>query len=383
MFSRSLGRETSPIPPPSQHLPLDQAFQPREEKGVPAALRIIAKPEASPHGLCQAGRQSSWWGQLSPVSDPPSWVCRLSKGHAQLATWTARLHAWSLGSSGPGLASQPPAPPPSPGRPPSPEGPSPCPRGSPPPRRLPSANPGGLHPPASLLPSHPHSSSAPDSPRLAPPAPHSFPPSSGPPPAPSLCSSNPGLHLPLSPDPVHLSPPSFPISPSLLRLRPGVRLSPSQLLSGSGSCPSPAWGVDVGRPPRPLLRGELPHWAPAKAPGEGTRRRHPARRSLWAGQPQAAFVVRAGASEAAGELSLGTAALARRVERAVGSGPGWANPNPEAKWTQGVCTGGSGGPRAATIQGFGQDGPVAREAPAQASSHSVHLDERGWAPTVC
>ena len=44
LFSGSPGREASPIPPPWQHLPLDQAFQLCEEKGVPAALRIITKP---------------------------------------------------------------------------------------------------------------------------------------------------------------------------------------------------------------------------------------------------------------------------------------------------------------------------------------------------
>lgn len=44
LFSGSPGREASPVPPPRRHLPLDQAFQLREGKGVPAALQMITKP---------------------------------------------------------------------------------------------------------------------------------------------------------------------------------------------------------------------------------------------------------------------------------------------------------------------------------------------------
>lgn len=223
-------------------------------------------------GTAQPGRGSASPG-LSPVRGPRP------AGHLDRHAPTLEPRVFRpetrLPAVRPSLAWRPP----SPGRPPSPERPSPNPRGSPPPGRLPSSNPGGLHPPASLLPS-----SFFISPRLAPPRATCtalLPSLLRPAPRPLSFLLKPWSPLPPPPRPPdHLSPPSFPISPSLLR--PRVCLSPSQLLSGLGSCPSPGLGRRCLSPAKIYAAGR----APALGSSEGTQlgaRSGPGsyRRPLW------------------------------------------------------------------------------------------------------
>lgn len=126
-------------------------------------------------------------------------------------------------------------------------------------------------------------------PRLAPPAPTSFPPSSDPPSAPFSFLLKTGS--PLAPPSRPRSPPSFPISPALpifahsLASPPPLRIPASLRLQ---LCPHPRPGasMSLARQDQCCGQGSL----------AGLKRKDPTPRPLWARQRQAAFVVQAGAS---------------------------------------------------------------------------------------
>lgn len=274
-------RETSPVSPPSQHLPLDQAFQLREERGVPEALRIIAKTCRVPTGCVRPGDKAP--GGDSSAQSPGS------------VPGTRATPSWPPGPPGStsraeGLQARDPRP----SRPPlrSPETFLPW-ETSLPRETLPPAGAGlllpGVYPPQTRavstlqhLSSHPHSSSAPTRPASR----HlhstpSLPPQTRPPPPlfplQTLVSTSPSTQTQSTcPHPASPSPHLY--SDGGLR----VRLSPSQLLSGSGSCPSPGLGRRCLSPAKIDAAGK----APSLGSREGTQlgvRSGPGshRRPLW------------------------------------------------------------------------------------------------------
>lgn len=261
-------------------------FSSEGKKGCACGAADHHKTLRFPTDLCQAGRQSSSRGETSSVPDPPSWVyCRVREprpaGHLDLQASRLQLRVLR-----PETRRDPAACPSLPRRPPfPPRPPSSARRQSPPPSRLPSSNPGGLHPPASPL------AASFISPSLVSRHLHQplfLRPQTRPPP-PSLSSSKPGLHLRLLPDlGPHPASPSPQLFPSLLIPWPRLRLSASQLLSGSNSAPHPRPGasMSLARQDQCCGQGSL----------AGLKRKDPTPRPLWARQRQAAFVVQAGAS---------------------------------------------------------------------------------------
>lgn len=270
---------------------------------------LSQNPKRVPKSWCQAGRQSSSQGHpaRSPIRHPESVAG--SKSHAQPATgppgpWPGLRVFWPETRL---------PPPPSCLPLPSPE--TCLPRESPPSLRvgllLPSVY-SSLTQAVSTLPhpsSPPHSSSAPASPR-------------------ATCSElRPSRLRPFSfLKPVSSSPSSHPSLCSILsHLCSNGGLASASLHLSSSPTLTPASSPGLGRrPPRSMPPGGLPRWARAKGS---------AWRPLWAGQRKAAFVVQTGASRGGRRI---VHPLAGRG-RAAGSGPGWANSNPEARGTEGVC----------------------------------------------
>lgn len=301
-------------------MPLDQAFQLRGEKRVCLRRCGSSQNPKIPHGLVSS-RET-----------------KLLSGRDQLGPRSAILGLL------PGPRATPSRPPGPPGLTPAAEGPQA--RDPPRPSCLPLPSPEtSLPPETSLLRAAPVSSSlastllkprrSPPSsisprrlihqpqPRLAPPAPTSFPPSSDPPSAPFSFLLKTGS--PLAPPSRPRSPPSFPISPALpifahsLASPPPLRIPASLRLQ---LCPPPqTWGVDVSRPPRSMLRAGLPSWAEAKGPNSAP--------SLGA----AAAGGLCGSGRCL-EWSSGIRSVSRRVDWAAGSGP-----SPEARWAEGVRVG--------------------------------------------
>lgn len=108
------------------------------------------------------------------------------------------------------------------------------------------------------------------------------------------------------------SPPPLPIAASLQRgllplPRPGASRPLAPELRAAGRAPAQGANAGIGLSALPARR------RPRRR-----RRRRPRR---------AVFVVRAGASEAAGGRSSGVRPVSRRVEKAAGSSPGSANPS--------------------------------------------------------
>lgn len=87
-----LGRRRSPFRLPGCICRWTKPFSSAKKRVCLRRCGLSQNPKGVPTGLCHAWRQSSSRRQPSRVPDPPSWVCRLSKGHAQPATWTARPH---------------------------------------------------------------------------------------------------------------------------------------------------------------------------------------------------------------------------------------------------------------------------------------------------
>lgn len=356
-------RETVPIPPPPAAYAAGPSLSAPREKRVCLRRCGSSQNPKIPHGLVSSRETKLLSGRGQP--GPRYAILGLSPGPRAV-----------------------------PSRPPGPPGPTPGaegPQARDPPRSscLPLLSPEtSLPPETSLLRAAPVSSSlastllklghSPPSsisprrlihqpqPRLAPPAPTSFPPSSDPPSAPFSFLLKP--ESPLAPPSRPRSPPSFLISPAFpifahsLASPPPLRIPASLQLQ---LCSSPqAWGVDVSRPPRSMVRAGLPSWAQAKGPNSAPSLGGAAAGGLC------------GSSRCL-EWSSGICSVSRRVEWAAGSGPGWANPSPEARWAEGVRTGGGWGQRRARDS----DRTVPRPGvPAQPSSLSLHLDEREWAP---
>ena len=189
-------------------------------------------------------------GTSGSVPDPPSRV----RSRVQEPRPASHRTAGSLAGAEGLLARDPPPPtpqlpaPPFPGDLPPQGEPSLSSRGSPPPQRLLFSNPGSLHPPTSLLPSTFFISPSLASRHLlrAPTLP-----------AQTLLFPQTCLQFPLLP-PI----PMFHPFASLLKRRPCLRLSPSQLLSNSDSCLLP-------RPGASPAKIDAPGRAPALGSGEG------------------------------------------------------------------------------------------------------------------
>lgn len=221
--------------------------------------RLLQNPK-SPHGL-----ESNWETKLlagTAQPHPRPTIRSLPPGlksHAQLATWTSRARTRA---EGPRARAPPPGclPLPSP-LPPDP--PSSAPPESPPPLRLPSSNPGGLHPPASPL-----AASFFISPNLASRHLHQAPVRplhARPFPSQTLVSTSPSqIQTPV------LTPiPHLPIFAQTVASPPPLRFPPAPTPP-----PQPqARGVDVSRSPRSMPREGLPRWAQEKRRSSAPRGR--------------------------------------------------------------------------------------------------------------
>lgn len=193
-------------------------------------------------------------------------------------------------------------------------------RGSPPPQRLLFSNPGSLHPPASLLPSTFFIS-------------------------PSLASRH-LLRAPTLPAQTLLFPqtclqcpllPPIPIF-HLSHLCSNGGLASASLHLSSSSTRTPASSPGLGRlPPRSMPPGGLPRWAREKGP------------SLAPALGWAAKGGPCGSDRCLQRRPANSPPVSRTGGRTAGSGPGWANSNPEARGTEGcgcVCYGRGRGGRA-------------------------------------
>lgn len=265
LFSRSLGGRRPPSRLPASICHWTKPFS-SEKKGVclrrcglsqkPAgSLRAVSGRETK---LLVGTAQPSLPG-LSPVQGPRP------AGHLDRQAPHREPRVFRLETRVPAAHPSVRRRPSSPGRPPSPERPSPRPaRVSSSqastllkPRRSP---PSSISPPILIL----------HQPRLAPPRATCtalLPSLLRPAPRPLSFLFKPWSPLPPPPRPSPPVPTQLPHLPIFTQTEASASAFPHLSFSlAQALAPPQAWGVDVCRPPRSMLRGKLPHWAPEKGP---------------------------------------------------------------------------------------------------------------------